>query len=106
MDPSGFGLALCLDDILGYDREIFSAMENRFQMIFPEIKSIKLLPEPAFRAQQDHTRSTPLLQPSDGKGIYFQVDNNLTLVPATQASDGMLLVLAYLAILAFHGRRG
>ncbi|HET6251289.1 MAG TPA: ATP-binding protein [Tepidisphaeraceae bacterium] len=100
MDPSGFGLALCLDDILGYDRVAFAEMEARFRAIFPEIKSIKLLPEPAFKAAQDHTKSTPLLQMSDGKGIYFQMENSAALVPASQASDGVLLVLAYLTVMS------
>ena len=100
MDATGFGLALCLDDILGFDRERFADLESRLRGIFPEIKSIKLLPEPAFRAPQDHSASTPMLQMSDGKGIYFEMAHSASLVPASQASDGALLVLAYLAVLA------
>jgi predicted ATPase len=100
MDPSGFGLALCMDDILGYDRQTFGDLERRFRDIFPEIESIKLIPEPAYKAPQDHTKSTPVLQLSEGKGIYFQMKNMPELVPATQASDGVLLVLAYLTILS------
>jgi hypothetical protein len=100
MDASGFGLALCLDDLLGYSRELFSEMESRFRKIFPEIKSIKLLPQPAFKAQFDHRKSSLVLQPADGKGLYFQVDGSAGLVPASQASDGVLLVLAYIALLS------
>ena len=98
MEPSGFGLALCMDDILGYDREAFGNLERRFREMFPEIESIKLIPEPAYRAPQDHTTSTPMLQQAEGKGIYFQMKNMPELVPATQASDGVLLVLAYLTV--------
>lgn len=99
MEPSGFGLALCLDDILGFDRGLFAAIENRFVSIFPEVKSIKLVPEPAYKASVDFTRQVPLLKPSDGKGIYFQFTNSPALVPAAQASDGLLLVLAYLTLM-------
>lgn len=34
MEASGFGLALCLDDILGFDRDRFIALEQRFRSIF------------------------------------------------------------------------
>ena len=99
MDPSGFGLALCLDDILGYDRDLFIKLETRFRQIFPAVKSIKLLPEAAYRAPVDYARPIPMLRESDGKGIYFQFADNGALVPAAQVSDGVLLVLAYLTIL-------
>ena len=62
MDPSGFGLALCLDDILGYDRDRFIKLENRFKKIFPQFKSIKLVPEPAFRSPADDSEEIPMLQ--------------------------------------------
>jgi predicted ATPase len=100
MEPSGFGLALCLDDILGYDREQFNRLENRFRKIFPQIKSIKLMPEPAFSSPVDDPKQIPMLQRSEGKGIYFQLHDTAHLVPASQASDGTLLILAYLTILS------
>lgn len=99
MDPSGFGLALCLDDILGYDREQFTALETRFHEIFPQIKSIKLIAEPAYRAPEDYAQQVPALQQADGKGIHFEFAGGGPLVRAGQASDGVLLVLAYLTLL-------
>lgn len=99
MEPSGFGLALCLDDILGYDRELFTRLETRFRDIFPNVKSIKLMPEPAFRAPVDDPQGIDMLQQADGKRLYFQFANGTQLVPAAQVSDGVLLVLAYLTIL-------
>jgi predicted ATPase len=99
MDSTGFGLALCLDDILGYDRDRFIAMENRFRQIFTNIRSIKLRAEPAYRAPIDPTRYIPVLQHADGKGIYVQFTDSAELVPASQLSDGVLLVLAYLTLL-------
>jgi predicted ATPase len=99
MEPSGFGLALCLDDILGFDRGRFTALESRLKEIFPQIESIKLMPEMAFRSPVDDPEQIPMLQKADGKGIYFKFSGVDHLIPASQASDGTLLVLAYLAIL-------
>lgn len=99
MESSGFGLALCLDDILGDDRNRFIRLEQRFTEIFPHIKSIKLVPERAYRSPVDDPEQIPMLQRSDGKGIYFELASGGEAVPARQVSDGVLLVLAYLTIL-------
>ena len=99
MEPSGFGLVLCLDDILGFDRNRFAAMESRFRQIFPQLKSIKLIPEPAFRSPTDDPEQIPMLERADGKGLYFEFVGADNLVSASQVSDGMLLVLAYLSVL-------
>jgi predicted ATPase len=95
----GFGLALLLDDILGYDRAQFADLETRFRKIFPEITSIKLLRQQAFRAPVDDVEQVSKLDQAEGKGLYFEVQGNKQLVPASQASDGTLLILAYLALL-------
>lgn len=99
MESSGFGLALCLDDILGFDRDLFMRLENRFKGLFPHIKSIKLMPEPAFKAPVDDPCMIPMLGRADGKGLYFEFKTGGQLVSAAQVSDGVLLVLAYLTIL-------
>ena len=99
MESSGFGLALCLDDILGDDRNRFIELEKRFARIFPHIKSIKLVPEQAYRSPVDDPEQIPMLQKSDGKGIYFELTSGGEPIPARQVSDGVLLVLAYLAVL-------
>lgn len=98
MEPSGFGLALMLDDILGYDRQRFMALEKKFYEVFPHVTSIRLKPEEAFKAPVDDPRQIPLLQESAGKGIYFQLESGHEM-PAGQASSGMLIILAYLAVL-------
>jgi predicted ATPase len=98
MDSSGFGLALCLDDILGYDREQFIHLEDRFRAIFPQIKTIRLMQESAYRGLADDRLHMPMLEQADGKGIYFEFVNGQQ-VPASQTSDGVLLVLAYLTVL-------
>jgi len=99
MESNGFGLALCLDDILGVDRNRFIQLEKRFTDIFPHITSIQLFPEMGYRAPVDNPDRITLLEKADGKGLYFQLSTDGQSVPASQVSDGTLLVLAYLAIL-------
>jgi len=99
MESNGFGLSLLLDEILSFDRERFVQLERRFTKLFPHIKSIKLIQEEAFRAPVDNPNQVTILNKADGKGLYFQMKESGQLIPASQASDGTLLVLAYLSIL-------
>lgn len=99
MEYNGFGLALCLDEILNFDRDRFIQLEKRFTGIFPHVTSIKLIQEMAYRAPVDAPDQVTILQRTDGKGLFFKLSTGDQLVPASQASDGTLLVLAYLAIL-------
>ncbi len=99
MESNGFGLALCLDEILNFDRDRFIALERRFCEMFPHITSIKLIQEMAYRAPVDAPDQVTILQKTDGKGLYFRLSTADQLVPASQVSDGTLLVLAYLAVL-------
>ncbi|MBW7988654.1 MAG: AAA family ATPase [Planctomycetes bacterium] len=99
MEPNGFGLTLCLDEIWSFDRDRFVKLEERFKKVFPHIKSIKLIPEKAYRAPVDDPEQVTMLNKTDGKGLYFELKGSGQLVPASQASDGTLLVLAYLSIL-------
>ena len=92
MDPSGFGLAMLLNDILTGDYKRFGELDQRFCAIFPSLRGIRLERETGFLTV------SPNLTTAKGLGIYFeQVDGER--LPAAQASDGMMLVLAYLAIL-------
>lgn len=99
MEYNGFGLALCLDEILSFDRDRFNQLEDRFKQIFPHIKSMKLMQEEAYQAPVDNPSKVTMLNKADGKGLYFQMQEGGQLIPASQASDGTLLVLAYLAVL-------
>ncbi|MBN1975322.1 MAG: AAA family ATPase [Sedimentisphaerales bacterium] len=99
MESDGFGLALLLDEILSFDRKRFDQLETRFIEIFPEIQSIKLLQAEAFRAPIDNSEQVTMLNKADGKGIYFQLKDSGQLIPASQASDGILLGLAYISVL-------
>src|SRR5262249_18813710 len=42
MEPSGFGLAILLDDLWREDRKRYAALEERFRSIFGEIERIAL----------------------------------------------------------------
>ena len=99
MESTGFGLALCLDDILGYDRRRFEELENHFKRIFPEVDSIMLIRGEAFTGPIDDPEQIPRLEQAEGKGLYFRFRKDKQELPAAQVSDGMLLVLAYLTIL-------
>ena len=100
MNFDGFGLALFLDDILGFDRKRFGELEESFCAIFPEIESIKLSRQSAFRSRPDDREQVTKLDQAEGKGIYFGLrGGGQHLIPAAQASDGVLLILAYLAVL-------
>ncbi len=99
MDSSGFGLAQCLDDVLGLDRDRFRALESRFCEIFPEMKAIQLRSVHAYQWPQPQVaEDLPHAANASGKGIYFQLGNGRS-IPAAQASDGSLLVLAYTTLL-------
>lgn len=99
MESNGFGLALCLDEILSFDRDRFIKLEDRFKQVFSHIKSIKLIQEKAYQAPVDNPEKVTILHRADGKGLYFELKESGQLVPASQASDGTLIVLAYLSIL-------
>jgi len=98
MDSSGFGLALLLDDILGFDRALFASVEDRFRGLFPHVKSIKLQREPGVAAVPEQISDLPELRHAPGKGLFFEFTTG-EVVRASQVSDGLLLMLAYLTIL-------
>ena len=97
IDPSGFGLVSLLDDIDDSDRSIFDGIQSRFRELFPQIKSITFKKEPGFVGNPQQDFDLPELNRAPGKGLYFRFASGEE-VRASQVSDGLLLVLAYLAI--------
>lgn len=96
---TGFGLAQCLDDILGHDRITFGAIESMLAEIFPEIAGIELRSEQGYAwPGQGRSEDTPLPGNQAGKSIYFKLRDGKS-IPAAQASDGVMIVLGYLALL-------
>jgi predicted ATPase len=68
-------------------------LEERFREFFPYISSIRLIRELGCNSVYNPNPSAP------GYGIYFVLADKGHILPAAQASDGLLLVLAYLALL-------
>lgn len=99
LETDGFGLAQLLDDILGYDRKDFTALEDELCNAFPFIESIKLVSEPAYTANVDDPRGVRQLSERDGKGIRFKVKGANDTIAAAHMADGVMLVLAYLTLL-------
>ena len=97
MELSGFGLAMYLNDILTGDHEKFGELERRFHDSFPSVRRIRLNREAGFQTAPPNFVAV-IPAKGSGLGIYFEQANGDTLA-AAQASDGMMLVLAYLAIL-------
>jgi len=97
--PTGFGLVQCLDGILGESRDRFNAIEARLREIFPEVESLQLKAKAGYDAPPVEGRRVPVLEPRPAKGIEFKLRHLTEPVPASQASDGMLIVLACLTIL-------
>ena len=97
MDESGFGLATCLDDIIGHDIDLFQKLEARFLSFFPDIRAIRLKTVSGFSSNgEEGTAAT--LKPAPAKGIFFDT-RAVNDLPASKMSDGVLLVLAYLTLL-------
>ncbi len=100
MNADGFGLALCLDQILGYDRERFMDLEKEFCRIFPQFQQIRLKPARAFSGPVNPSGDLTQFRPQTGKGLWFVVTDSGQEISSYQVSDGALLVLAYLTV--FH----
>jgi len=75
-------------------------LEAEFLKVFPEFASIKLEPCPAYQASPGFVgRDIPSLQKAEGKRVGFELKESEAVLPASQASDGVLIVLAYLAVM-------
>ncbi len=97
--PTGFALVQCLDGILGASRKHFDAIEQRLCELFPEVESLQLKMKAGYDAPLVEGRGVPVLERRPAKGIEFKLRHLPEPVPASQASDGMLIVLACLTIL-------
>jgi hypothetical protein len=94
--PDGFGLSTLLDDLLGYDPELFIRLRTEFCSYFPQFKSIRIETVPALN-RSDISNGLFGFGPAMGKGIFFEMASGQT-IRAQQASDGAILFLAFLAL--------
>lgn len=99
MQSSGFGLARALDAILGHDRRRFSELEDQFRKLFPMVEALRILPTAGYRSQPSDDELIPMLQREEGKGVFVRFLSQDSDVSAAHLSEGMLLILAYLAVL-------
>lgn len=99
IEISGFGLPLVLDELLSLSRTRFDELEREFRAVFPNVQHIQQRQQPAFKAKTGSTTYVLDLTHADGKGLYFQLASSTEPIPASQVSDGMLLVLGFLVLL-------
>lgn len=99
IEGNGFGLPTLIDDLLNYDRVTFGEMEKEFVQIFPHVRAIALVQQQGFNSPVDQSDETLALQPSPGKQIVFRLKNTDRDLPASQAAEGMLYILGYLALM-------
>ena len=99
LEGNGFGLPTLIDDLLNYDRESFAALEREFTQIFPHVRTIALVQQQGFNSPVDQADETLTLQPSAGKQVVFRLKNTDRDLPASQAAEGMLYILGYLALM-------
>ena len=95
IDPDGFGLATLLDDIVNFEPERFIKLRETFCKFFPQYASVRIQASGAMKRHYGHIDY--VMQTGDGKGIFFELKDG-TLISAKQASDGVVLFLAYLAL--------
>ena len=99
LETSGFGLASLLDSILSEDRLRFDALERKLKSIFPQVEALQIPQSPAYDAPVDEATTVLKLTNATGKSVRFRFKGHEKPVPASQASDGLLYVLGYLALL-------
>lgn len=96
LDPDGFGLPGLLDDILGYDIELFAKIRDQFCRFFPQFRGVRVETEQAthreFQETGRHSANEVV-----GKGIHFETQAGRR-IRAQQASDGAILLLGFLAL--------
>jgi len=97
LDPDGYGLATFLDDILGYDPELFVQLRTDFCRFLPQFKSVRIETDYALKRDYHPTMGILGSELANGKGIVFESVTGQT-VRAQQASDGAILLLAFLAL--------
>ncbi len=97
MEFNGFGLPQLLDEIRN-DRARFTRLEERFCELFHYMAAIELPVQDSFASLPSDHRQVQRSEFASGKGIQFRLKDGSKLL-AEDASDGMFLVLAYLALL-------
>ncbi|MBN2497487.1 MAG: AAA family ATPase [Deltaproteobacteria bacterium] len=85
LEVDGGGLAALLDYYLGSERDLFDALEEKLRQFSPMVEKLQVKPAETSR---------PI---GTGKQIFFRIKGGSD-VPASQASDGLLFALGFLAL--------
>lgn len=97
MEPDGFGLPTLLQDILNAEPERFIALRNRFCELFPQFRSIRL--ETSHGISREARSAGFFCDVVVPAAIEIRLETRSgSLIRAQQASDGTILVLAFLAL--------
>jgi len=99
MEHSGFGLVQWLDDIAGSQPSQYLELQERLRRVFPNVVKLSLATTHAYRIVKPSADVVEQLTDQDGRGLFFHFKGVENAIPASQVSDGLLLVLAYLTIL-------
>jgi predicted ATPase len=98
LESDGRGLASALDDLLSSDRGAFDAIERELCLALPSVRGIKL----AKRRVEVWKKTNPHQQgrfEEGGKEIIFRILDGIE-IPASELSDGAILLLGYLVLLS------
>jgi len=97
LESDGLGTARVLDDLNG-NTSRFQDINDEFTRLFPQFERISLRRQEAVvRAYDEHGTET-LNRGPVGKGIWFDLKDGGS-IQASQASDGVLLVLWFLTVM-------
>jgi predicted ATPase len=96
LDPDGFGLPTLLGDIVEYAPEVFIRLRTEFCRLFPQFKSVHIESEDALK-RLSATGPLSELGKGLGKALYFDTHRDGA-IRAEHASDGAVLLLAFLAL--------
>ncbi len=95
LQTDGFGLATLLDEITGYDVDRFVQLQKAFREFFPQYQRIMLSPSHAW-TRQNHNGDQELYQQALGKEVRLATEK--AEIRLSQASDGVILLLGFLAL--------
>ena len=96
MEVDGFGLASMLDDILGYDFELFKSIRDTFCQLFPQFSSIRIQTAPAIE-RKSSSQNLAKTSVAMGKGICFETRSGAT-IRSFQVSAGAILILGFITL--------
>jgi predicted ATPase len=95
-DFDGFGLPTLLQDISGYDPDLFKRLRSEFSHYFPQFKSFRVEQELALQRGYDRPGLLAFGR-ANGWGIHFTTQSG-EIIQAQQASSGAILFLGFLAL--------